>query len=74
LGLAADAARRLKKLSLETKLTDRMLAVCRTYVISEEQLRNVTSRREHLRQTAADLAVVAAKHLAAEVVEVVRWN
>jgi hypothetical protein len=49
---------------LETKLVDRMLAVCRTYVISEEQLRNVTSRREQLRRTAADLAMVAAKHLA----------
>jgi hypothetical protein len=49
---------------LETKLVDRMLAMCRTYAISEEQLRNVTSRREQLRRTAADLAMVAAKHLA----------
>jgi hypothetical protein len=49
---------------LETKLVDRMLAVCRTHVISEEQLRNATSRREQLRRTAADLAMAAAKHLA----------
>jgi hypothetical protein len=64
LGHAADAARRLKKLSLETKLVDRMLAVCRTYVISEEQLKNVSSRREHLRLTAIQVAVEAAKQLA----------
>jgi hypothetical protein len=64
LGHAADAARRLKKLSLETKLVDRMLAVCSTYVISEEQLKNVSSRREHLRLTAIQVAVEAAKQLA----------
>jgi hypothetical protein len=61
---AADAARRLRKLSLETKLVDRMLAVCRTYVISEEQLRNVRSRRDDLRRMAIKLAVMAAQQLA----------
>jgi hypothetical protein len=49
---------------LEMKLVDRMLAVCRTYVISEEQLRNVSSRRDDLRRMAIKLAVMAAQQLA----------
>ena len=56
---AADAARRLKKLSLEIKLTDRLMAVCRTYSMSLEMTRNVESRREDLRRTAKHVAVLA---------------
>ena len=56
---AADAARRLKKLSLEIKLTDRLMAVCRTYSISPEMDRSVEARREELRWTAKQVAVLA---------------
>lgn len=60
---AADAAGRLKKLSLETRLVDRMLAVCRSYSISDEMDRNIAERREYLRKTAETLTAVAAAEL-----------
>jgi hypothetical protein len=56
---AADAAQRLKKLSLETKLTNRLMAVCRSYSISPEMNKNVESRRELLRRTAMQVAIAA---------------
>jgi hypothetical protein len=56
---AADAASRLKKLSLEIRLTDRLMAVCRTHSMSPEMDRNVQSRREHLRVTAMQVAAMA---------------
>jgi len=56
---AADAARRLKKLSLEAKLTDRLVAVCHTHSISPEMDRNVESRREDVRRTAMRIAILA---------------
>lgn len=60
---AADAAGRLKKLSLETRLVDRMLAVCRSYSISDEMDRDIAERREYLRKTAETLTAVAAAEL-----------
>lgn len=63
---AADAARRLKKLSLEIRLTDRLVEVCRSYSISPEMDKNVESRREHLRRTAIGVAALAEEQLKAK--------
>ena len=56
---AADAARRLRKLSLETSLTYRLMAVCRTHSISPEMDKNVQSRFDDLRTAAKHVAVLA---------------
>lgn len=56
---AADAARRLKKLSLETRLIDRLMAVCRTHSQSPEMDKNVKIRWQDLRTAAKHVAVLA---------------
>jgi hypothetical protein len=55
----ADAAKRSKKLTLETRLVDRCLAVCNTNTISDEAKKDMADRRELLRRTAKIVANLA---------------
>ena len=59
---AADAAERLRKLSLETRLVDRLVAVCRTYGMGPRMVTSLSNRRERLRETAAAVLRIAEQH------------
>jgi hypothetical protein len=62
--ITSDAARRMKKVSLETGIVRRMLAASRTFGFARGTVQALGDRLSFLAQAAADVRALVAAHLA----------
>jgi len=63
--ITSDAARRMKKVSLETGLVRRMLAACCTFGFDRQTEKALRDRLDFLQRKAEEVAALLGAHFAA---------